>query len=105
MILLSSRRRQRDSGRPRGSCMHACLAAAAGALAEFDGLALVRWAALWGLAAVRCRTPGRYCLMSAAAPLADVMITLGARDFSQPPGLLPRPRLAADHRRRPVRGI
>ena len=61
--------------------MHACLAAAAGALAEFDGLALVRWAALWGLAAVRCRTPGRYCLMSAAAPLADVMITLGARDF------------------------
>jgi len=87
------------------ACMHACLAAALGALAEFDGLALVRWAALWGLAASDVGHPADTAVMSAAAPLADVMITLGARDFSQPPGLLPRPRLAADHRRRPVRGI
>jgi hypothetical protein len=51
--LLSSLRHQRDSGRPSGSCMPAWRSQRELG-AEVDGLALVRWAALWGLASVRC---------------------------------------------------
>jgi len=49
--LLSSRRHQRD---PAGRAARACLPGGQRRElgAEVDGLALVRWAALWGLARV-----------------------------------------------------